>query len=351
MILEKRKNERVSLKMIADILGTSECTVSKALHNKPKVSSAMRQQVLALAKSLNYRPNIIARSMGRDSLKVAVISPEVWSSYYENIICGVFERAQELQDYRIEVTALHYKDFSDCIGCIAALEQADAENNDAVILMTGTFLPDDRKTLSDRLKIQNSAVLLLGGGMVPDVPVLCHIRQNSFLCGQIAGNLATLLWQGGGSAGVIIGRKDIEDHKMKSAGFVHILETAGIPFAGIGESFDEDGGAYQAAAELFAQNPELYLLYIGTENIAGVLAFLEKNQLVGKVKIIATGESAPVRTALESGVVCFTLDENLNQQGRIAMDKLFQKFLQLQTIDKQIKINPIIKDKCAVLYR
>lgn len=345
----KLKGERVSLKMIADMLGTSECTVSKALHNKPKVSAAMRQKVLELAERLNYRPNIIARSMVGSPLKAAVIYPEVWPSYYENIIRGVFERAHELQDFRVEVHPLHYKDFSDCNGCIRAIKRADVEQYDAVILMTGTFLPEDREPLSDCLRRISCPVLLLGGGMIPDVSVLCHVRQNSFLCGQVAANLAVQLMQGSGSPAVIIGSRELEDHEMKSAGFVRFLQHSGISCAGVGESFDEYEGAYRAADELFRKTPDISLLYVGTENIAGILALLEDRKLAGKVKVIATGESLPVREALKTGKVHFTLDENLNQQGRTAMDKLFQRLLQSQNVEKQIMVNPSIKEMCSLL--
>ena len=70
--------------------------------------------------------------------------------------------------------------------------------------------------------------------------------------------------------------------------------------------------------------PETSVIYAGTENISGILEYIEKNGLAGKVKIVATGYSAPVLSALKLGTVQFSIDENLFVRGRTGMEVLFQ---------------------------
>lgn len=48
---------------LANQLSVSTATVSRALNDKPGVSTEMRQKVLALAKEMNYRPNQAARNL------------------------------------------------------------------------------------------------------------------------------------------------------------------------------------------------------------------------------------------------------------------------------------------------
>jgi LacI family transcriptional regulator len=48
---------------IADRVGVSPATVSRALNNVPGVSSDKRRQILSVAAELNYHPNAIARSL------------------------------------------------------------------------------------------------------------------------------------------------------------------------------------------------------------------------------------------------------------------------------------------------
>lgn len=54
---------RSTLEVIAERVGVSVATVSRALNNMPGVGEAKRQQIIAVAKELNYHPNAIARSL------------------------------------------------------------------------------------------------------------------------------------------------------------------------------------------------------------------------------------------------------------------------------------------------
>ncbi len=342
---------RVSLKKLAELLGTSECTVSKALHDKPKVSPAMRARVMELSKKLGYRPNLLARSMARNPLRIAVISPEAWPSYYKNIIRGVFDRAKELQDYRIEVISFHYSDFSDSRGCTAALADASMHKLDALILLTGTFPQEESAALTDQAARMACPVLLLGGGFVPDCKILCHVKQNSFHCGSMAGNLAAVLFPEGGTAAVIIGRMDLEDHRRKIEGFRDVLRKTPVHFAGIGESLDRENDAYRAVENLFRAAPDISLLYIGTENISGVLSYFEEHSLTGKVRCIATGYSKPVLAALRNDAVQFAIDENLFQQGRVGMNAVFQYLTLGKPPASSIEVEPTLLLKYNAAFR
>lgn len=59
------KQRRTSLKDLADKLGVSIATVSRALRNSHEVGEEMTQKVKQLAKELNYRPNPLLRVFER----------------------------------------------------------------------------------------------------------------------------------------------------------------------------------------------------------------------------------------------------------------------------------------------
>lgn len=54
---------RITIKHIAEELGVSAMTVSRALRNDKGVSEATRQCILQAAERLNYRPNLLARGL------------------------------------------------------------------------------------------------------------------------------------------------------------------------------------------------------------------------------------------------------------------------------------------------
>ncbi|SNT37073.1 transcriptional regulator, LacI family [Granulicella rosea] len=76
----------VRMKDIAEDLGVSIVTVSKALRNHPDIAAATRERVLQRVKELNYRPNLMARSLvtGRSSL-VGLIVPDLVHPFFAEI--------------------------------------------------------------------------------------------------------------------------------------------------------------------------------------------------------------------------------------------------------------------------
>lgn len=86
-----------TLRDLADQLGVSIATISRALNDKPGVSAETRQQVLRLASELQYRPNLAARNLAtsRTQNVLFVIHRRQFSAeedpFYPYIIQGLEE--------------------------------------------------------------------------------------------------------------------------------------------------------------------------------------------------------------------------------------------------------------------
>ena len=84
------KHRRTSLKDLADQLGVSIATVSRALRNSHEVGDDMKQKVKDLAKKLNYRPNPFAQSLRKEAPRViGVIVPNLVTHYYAAVLDGI----------------------------------------------------------------------------------------------------------------------------------------------------------------------------------------------------------------------------------------------------------------------
>lgn len=91
------KQRRTSLKDLADKLGVSIATVSRALRNSHEVGEEMTQKVKQLAKELNYRPNPFAQSLRKEALRViGVIVPNLVTHYYAAVLDGIEDYASKL---------------------------------------------------------------------------------------------------------------------------------------------------------------------------------------------------------------------------------------------------------------
>ena len=81
-----------TLKKIAETLGISVSTVSRALKKHPDISAATRQKVLDLAQILDYEPNASAVQLRtRNSKLFGILVPSISNYFYESFIAAIEE--------------------------------------------------------------------------------------------------------------------------------------------------------------------------------------------------------------------------------------------------------------------
>jgi len=90
----------MKLKDLADRLGLSPTTVSRALNGYPEVSAATRERVLEAARRFDYRPNVSARNLatGRAGAIGAVLRSNrslLLDPHYAEFLAGLGERLAE----------------------------------------------------------------------------------------------------------------------------------------------------------------------------------------------------------------------------------------------------------------
>ena len=84
------------MKDLAQQLGVSIATVSRALHSSPEIGKEMQEKVKALAKELNYRPNPFAQSLRNEAPKmIGVVVPNLVTHYYAAVLDGIETEAHK----------------------------------------------------------------------------------------------------------------------------------------------------------------------------------------------------------------------------------------------------------------
>ena len=85
---------RTSLKDLAQELGVSIATVSRALRSSPEIGKEMQERVKDLAKRLNYRPNPFAQSLRKEAPRmIGVVVPNLVTHYYAAVLDGIEDEA------------------------------------------------------------------------------------------------------------------------------------------------------------------------------------------------------------------------------------------------------------------
>ncbi|MDU0352741.1 LacI family DNA-binding transcriptional regulator [Paraglaciecola aquimarina] len=86
---------KVKLKDIADKAGVSLMTVSRVMNNEPKVGAKTRQRIEALAKELNYSPNVAARQLSSSkSYFIGIVCEHVNANYVSKFLVGALKQCR-----------------------------------------------------------------------------------------------------------------------------------------------------------------------------------------------------------------------------------------------------------------
>jgi LacI family transcriptional regulator len=84
-----------TIKDIAKQVNVSYATVSRALNNKYGVKRETRERVLEAARTLNYRPNAIARGLvKRQTHSIGLVIPDITNPFFPEVARGIEDGAQ-----------------------------------------------------------------------------------------------------------------------------------------------------------------------------------------------------------------------------------------------------------------
>ena len=94
----------VTLKEIAQELGMSAMTVSRALNNKDNVDENTKKRVVEKANSMGYTPNHVAKSLvSRKTFTIGVVIPEINHAFFSEVISGI-EDVTYKRNYQLFLT-------------------------------------------------------------------------------------------------------------------------------------------------------------------------------------------------------------------------------------------------------
>ncbi len=100
------------MKDIAEALGVSVATVSRALKDSPRISAERREIIKRYAREHNFFPNFIAESLRKSRVQpmkvIGVIVPQFNHYYFSSVLSGI-EEAASAQGYRILVAQSNEK--------------------------------------------------------------------------------------------------------------------------------------------------------------------------------------------------------------------------------------------------
>ena len=114
------RKRHISLKDLANELGVSVSTVSRALNDSYEISPEMRERVKALAEQWNYRPNPFALSLLKNTPRIiGIIVPDLVTHFYSSIISGINDVVRQ-NGYSVIITS-SYEQYEQELHCVEDL--------------------------------------------------------------------------------------------------------------------------------------------------------------------------------------------------------------------------------------
>ncbi|HSH19533.1 MAG TPA: LacI family DNA-binding transcriptional regulator [Draconibacterium sp.] len=214
------KKRHISLKDLADELGISISTVSRALKDNPIISPNLTRKIKDLAIARNYIPNPLAMGLLRQQTKmIGVIVPDLVTHFYSSVISGIEEVAKEkgyyiliassdesLEKERESVNNLLKTRVEGIIACISQ-ETNSFEHFDQLIQSEIPLVFFDR--VAESMEVPSVTV----DGIEAARNITCHFYQNG--CRRIA---------------YISGPDHLNISKHRKEGYLKGLEECGLKF-------------------------------------------------------------------------------------------------------------------------
>ena len=96
-------NKPTTIKDIAERLQVSIATVSRALRGSTEIKKETKAAVLAMAKSMDYHPNLLASSLSSKKSKIiGVVVPTINRYFWSNSIAGIENLAYQ-EGYKVMI--------------------------------------------------------------------------------------------------------------------------------------------------------------------------------------------------------------------------------------------------------
>ncbi len=345
---EKIKKD-VTIYDIAEKLGITHPTVSRALNDHPRISSKTKEKVLKVAEELGYRPNYAARSFGTGKTRtIGMIVPDLTNPYFVDYL-----RAAE--------------------------KQVASENYSMVTLEYGLAPEQEKKCLEQMLEKRCDAVIANISQLGPlkdilkefwerKIPIFWPGLPNNFDDNGITMDGIHVDLENGVNDAVLhlteLGHKNIVfvavwaqqyDDYGRFSGLTKGFEKAGLKLDFNKNVFslftgDQLKDGYTAAKNILKERPETTAI-IGTNDLvcAGIYKalFEEKVNIPEDMSLIGCDNTW---VSKYMPISLTTIDQKTAEVARISVDTIFQR---LQTEKwgsaKHINIEPelIIRESTA----
>lgn len=311
----------ITMKELAYMADVSRATVDRVLNGRGGVSPKTEQRIKALAHKMGYKPNIAAKSLakGKKNLKIGCIINRLGNSFFEEVIKGANDAAEEFSPFGVSVTIKDAK--VNVQQQLNLIDELVSSNVNAIAIT-----PINDVAIKNKLnQIINSGIEVIAlTADITHVNYLAYVGCNHEKSGRIAANLAALICNRKANIAVVAGSFKMLGHNQRIDGFNSIIKCKypDMKINHIIENEDDNIISYNKLNKLINDDPSIDLIFFVGAGIEGGIRAISDNNLQNKTKVLTFDLTDPSRFYLLNGIISAVICQEPHKQGYTAIKTL-----------------------------
>lgn len=327
-----------TIREIAKLAGVSIGTVDRALNNRGRIDPNVEKKILNIAKSLNYKPDKIAKSLAirKKKLKIAAILNTYNNVFFEDVIKGIETAKKEIEEFGMSIIIKRCKDF-DADNQLEIIEEALQEGANAMAIVA----INDKRIINKISELYNNNFpIVLLNSFVNSKDCIAYVGCNYDLAGEIAASLLNII-SNGNKINLLVFSNNFNKmlgNKKRVDSLVSRLKTdyKNINIQDIIEMEKDNNLNFNKSKDnlLKYMNTDV-VICPGAETSKYVINAIKELGLYKKIKIITYDFSDVVKDGLLDRGIIASITQNPKEQGYKAIKVLFEYLLTKTVPDKK----------------
>jgi LacI family transcriptional regulator len=318
-------SKKYRIKDIANLAGVSVGTVDRVLHNRGRVSQAAMSKVQEALLKIDYKPNLIARTLGsKKAHRIAVLVPQPdQDEYWAQSNNGVKQAQLEWAQFGFQIEN-YYFDLYDKNSFKKVAKTVYSDKPDGLLIAPVFY--QETLPFFDLYK-SISIPFVLFNTNIPEVEPLSFIGQNLFESGKVGGELSYLVQQKPGIYAILHIYEDIQNSvhlKEKEKGFRQFFVETQHPNINIKtlDLSNAEEALVESELNSLLSDPQLKGVLVTTsKGLFMVASLLQKRGKKG-ISLIGYDLLEQNITYLKSGIIDFLINQNPKQQSFLGISHL-----------------------------
>lgn len=310
-----------TLKEIADLAGVSRGTVDRVLNHRGSVNPQTKRRILEIVEALDYKPNKagIALAAQKKNLKLGVVLLGLGTVFYDDILKGVHEQADELAGYNCSVLIRQTE--YDLEQQLSAIDELIAEGICGLAL--SPYNDNAVREKINELHAKGIPVVTLNTD-IENARRLAYVGCHFYRSGETAGGLMHLMTHGTVRVGIISGSQNVLCHTERIAGFCHAIGSyGGIQILETINTNDDETESYELTTAMLHRHPEINALYFTAGGVYGGCRAVMDARRDRDITVITYDMVDTTREFVENGLIAATICQQPFLQGSKPLSLLY----------------------------